>query len=251
MFAEPSAHPAVSSFRSWRLHVNDTHHRLACHWREYRSLALFLFLMLGFRSAWADWMVVPSGSMNPTILEGDRILVDKHAFGVRIPWTLSRLTSGADPVRGDIVVFDSPADGTTLVKRVIAVPGDSVELDGEQLVVNGTPAHYESGDSGIVRQLLQQTRQQTPEVLRESGVGRTHDMLLLPLRQSTSAVGPIRIPPDAYFVLGDNRDNSADSRFIGLVPRRSIVGRASRVVVSLDPDRYWLPRVDRTWHLLM
>src|SRR2546430_2590910 len=91
-------------------------------WRNYHGTLLFLLLMLGFRSAWADWITVPTGSMNPTILEGDRLLVDKHVFGLRIPFTLVRLTAGEDPARGDIVVFDSPSDGKSLVKRVIALP---------------------------------------------------------------------------------------------------------------------------------
>src|SRR6185436_3988844 len=80
-------------------------------WREYRSTVLFLFCMLMFRSAWADWVTVPTGSMNPTIIEGDRVLVNKHVFGLRIPWTLVRLTDVRDPQRGEIVVFASPANG--------------------------------------------------------------------------------------------------------------------------------------------
>src|SRR5687767_3846647 len=77
-------------------------------WRDHRKTLLFLVLMLGFRSAWADWVTVPTGSMNPTILEGDRLLVDKHVFGLRVPFTLLHLTAGRNPQRGDIVVFDSP-----------------------------------------------------------------------------------------------------------------------------------------------
>src|SRR6516162_5873325 len=105
--------------------------RLRSFWREHRATLLLLLLMLGFRSAWADWVTVPSGSMNPTILEGDRLLVDKHVFGLRVPFTLVRLTAAQEPARGDIVVFDSPADGKSLVKRVIGMPGDVVALDGE------------------------------------------------------------------------------------------------------------------------
>src|SRR5580704_9806501 len=89
-------------------------------WREYRNLAVFVLLMLGFRSAWADWVVVPTGSMNPTIIEGDRLLIDKHTFGIRVPFTHVHITAGANPARGDIVVFDSPANGQSLVKRVAA-----------------------------------------------------------------------------------------------------------------------------------
>jgi signal peptidase I len=230
--------------------MNTARTHLRKHWREQRGLLVFLFLMFGFRSAWADWVTVPTGSMNPTILEGDRILVDKHAYGVRIPWTLTRLTAGANPRRGDIVVFDSPKDGTSLVKRVIAVPGDAVALNGEVLMVNGTPAHYESGDHAAIARLLRDTQRQAPEVLQESGVGKTHDILLLPNRLSEGLVGPLLIPSDRYFMLGDNRDNSADSRYIGLVPRRNIVGHATHIVASFNPDRHWLPRANRYWQTL-
>jgi len=218
--------------------------------REYRAFAVFLLLMLGFRSAWADWVYVPSGSMNPTILEGDRLLVNKHVYGLRVPFTLIHLTRGADPKRGDIIVFDSPVNGTSLVKRVIAVPGDTVSLDQERLSVNGTPAAYASGDPRELRTLLRATRADHPRVLEESGDGPAHAILLLPDRWAPSTFGPIRVPRGMYFVLGDNRDNSADSRYIGLVPRRNIVGRATRVVVSLDPDRYDLPRSGRLFSSL-
>src|ERR1700728_2753352 len=113
----------------WRALIRQAH--------EYRGLLVFLVLMCGFRSAWADWVYVPTGSMNPTILEGDRLLVDKHVYGLRVPFSLVHLTAGEDPARGDIIVFDSPLDGTSLVKRVIAVPEDTVAMNGEQVVVNG------------------------------------------------------------------------------------------------------------------
>jgi signal peptidase I len=219
--------------------------RFSAYWQEYRGVLMFLCLMLGFRSAWADWVLVPSGSMNPTILEGDRILVDKHVYGLRVPFTLVHLTGGANPERGDIVVFDSPRDGTSLVKRVIGVPGDTIALDRERLVVNGVSAHYAPGNTVELRRLLAATRAHDPTVVRESGDGPAHDILLLPDRWAPSTYGPIIVPPGMYFVLGDNRDDSADSRYIGLVPRRNIVGRAVRIVVSLDPDRYDLPRSGR------
>lgn len=216
-------------------------------WRDYRSTILFIVLMLGFRSAWADWVYVPSGSMNPTILEGDRLLVDKRAYGFRIPLTHWRLTAGQDPARGDIAIFDSPQGGTTLVKRVIAVPGDSVALEGEQLIVNGVPARYSAGASARVRELLASTQLHHPFVLQEAGVGSSHDILLLPDRAARALLGPVTVPEAMYFVLGDNRDNSADSRYIGFVPRENFVGRATTVAVSLDPERYYLPRKNRFW----
>ncbi len=214
-------------------------------WQEYRGLAVFLLLMLGFRSAWADWVYVPSGSMNPTIIEGDRLLVNKHVYGLRVPLTLIHITPGEDPKRGDIIVFDSPVNGTSLVKRVIAVPGDTVSLEDEQLIVNGAAARYAHGDLRELRSLLRTTQASHPTVLRESGDGPSHEILLLPDRSAPATYGPVTVPHGAYFVLGDNRDNSSDSRYIGLVPRRNIVGRATRVVVSLDPERYYLPRAGR------
>lgn len=219
--------------------------RLAGTWREYRGLLGFLALMFAFRACWADWVQVPTGSMNPTIIEGDRVLVDKHAFGLRVPFTHLHLTTGGRPARGDIVVFDSPATGTSLVKRVIGLPGDIVALDGEELIINGVRTQYANGDVSHLRDLLAVTDAQDPIVLRERLPGAEHDVLLLPRRAARSSFGPIRIPADRYLMLGDNRDNSADSRYFGLVPRENIVGRASRVVVSLDPENYFLPRADR------
>jgi signal peptidase I len=214
-------------------------------WREYRSTVLFLFGMLMFRSAWADWVTVPTGSMNPTIIEGDRVLVNKHVYGVRIPWTLVRLTDGRDPQRGEIVVFDSPANGISLVKRVVGVPGDTIALDEGGLVVNGEHARYESGDVAHLDPLLEKTREQLPMVYRESGPIREHDVLRMPFGSSRQYMRPIVVPEGMYFMLGDNRDNSADSRYIGFVPRRNIVGRASSVPVSFNPEKYYIPRGDR------
>jgi len=220
------------------------------YWTEYRGTLLFLMLMLGFRSAWADWVVVPTGSMNPTVLEGDRLLVDKHVFGLRVPFSHIHLTWGEEPRRGDVVVFDSPVDGTSLVKRLMAVPGDTVEMRGEQLIVNGLPARYAPGDRDKIRTLLAGTRAQQPVTLKERAFGTEHDILLLPDRGPPGSLGPVRVPPAMYFMLGDNRDNSADSRYIGFVPRRNLMGRATRVVVSLDPDHHFLPRPGRTLQTL-
>jgi signal peptidase I len=219
--------------------------RLTALWREYRSTVLFLVLALCFRSAWADWVTVPTGSMNPTILEGDLLLVDKHVFGLRIPFTRVHLTDGAAPARGDIVVFDSPADGVSLVKRVIGTPGDVIELENDRLIVNGRAARYTPGDARALRTLLTSTAALHPRVLHETGVDRPHDVLLLPDRPALRSVGPVTVPEGMYFMMGDSRDNSADSRYFGFVPRRQIIGRATRVAVSFDPERHYLPRTAR------
>jgi signal peptidase I len=216
-------------------------------WYEYRGTLLFLVLMLAFRSAWADWVSVPTGSMNPTIIEGDRVLVDKHVYGLRIPWTLTRLTAGRDPQRGEIVVFDSPLDGISLVKRVAGVPGDVVALDERGLSINGVHADYQPGERERIALLLDSTRAWNPDVWRESGALPAHQVMRIPAfaGRSLSYFGPVRVPEDSYFMLGDSRDNSQDSRYIGFVPRDNIVGRASRVVLSFNPENFYLPRRGR------
>jgi signal peptidase I len=227
--------------------MSTTTRKAAHWWHEYRATLLFLLLMLAFRSAWADWVTVPTGSMNPTIVEGDRVLVDKHVYGLRIPWTLTRLSDGRDPERGEIVVFDSPLDGVSLVKRVIGIPGDVIALDERGLSINGVHAAYRAGDRGRIAGLLEETRSWNPAVWHESGVLPAHQVMRIPAIAAGphSHFGPVRVPDGHYFMLGDSRDNSRDSRYIGFVPRDNIVGRASRVVLSFDPENFYLPRRGR------
>jgi signal peptidase I len=227
------------------------HQRIKRLFAANKSLLIFFGLMLCFRSAVADWMYVPSGSMNPTIVEGDRILVDKEAYGWRIPFTTKRLTRGSDPQRGDIVIFASPEDGMTLVKRVIGLPGDTVELRDEHLFINGAPTEYAAiVDSTADAELPRATSAQHHEYFDESLGSRKHAIMLLPQRSADRSFGPVLVPAGQYLVLGDSRDNSKDSRYIGFVPRTSIVGRAFAVAYSLDADRWYRPRGDRLFKSL-
>jgi signal peptidase I len=204
-------------------------------WREYRGFAVFVVLMVIFRSALADWNVVPTGSMKPTIIEGDRILVNKLAYDLKVPLTHISLYKFADPGRGDIVVFDSRAADTRLVKRVIGLPGDTVEMKANRLTINGIAARY----SGV------EYEADTTFAI-ESYLSMSHRIELTRTEVSrVSTFGPITVPQDRYLVLGDNRDNSADSRFYGFIPRDEIVGNAKTVVLSLNYDDYYLPRADR------
>jgi signal peptidase I len=212
---------------------------------ENKSLLLFFGLMLMFRSACADWMVVPTGSMNPTIVEGDRIVVNKLAYGLRVPFTTQRLTAGADPQRGDIVVFASPKDDMTLVKRVVGVPGDTLEMRDERLIINGKEIAYAPTSDPADADLLQATRAEQRYYYTENLAGRSHSVMLLPRHATLRSFGPITIPPERYFMMGDNRDNSADSRFFGLVRREVIVGKALKVAYSLNSDHWYRPRGDR------
>jgi signal peptidase I len=211
-------------------------------WREWVRPLLVTALVLGsFRSAVADWNDVPTGSMKPTILEGDRIFVNKMAYDLKVPFTTWRIAEWATPQRGDIVVLFSPYDGKRLVKRLVAVPGDRVELRNNKLYVNGHAARYEPAD---VRTLTHHDPGSwAPRVLaQETADGQAHLVLTNPEHPTMPWFGPVTLPEGRYFVMGDNRDDSFDSRWFGSVERSRIVGRATAVVVSLDLDRSWRPR---------
>jgi len=209
-------------------------------WREYRGFALFIFLMIIFRSALADWNVVPTGSMKPTILEGDRILVNKLAYDFKIPLTQILIYKFADPKRGDIVIFDSKLADTRLVKRVIGQPGDTVEMKSNRLTINNIEAEYSNVEYAA-----------DAIFAIESYLGMSHRIELARTGENRlSSFGPVKVPKDRYLVLGDNRDNSADSRVYGFIPREELVGSARTIVLSLDYDHYYLPRVDRFFRVL-
>jgi signal peptidase I len=211
-----------------------------------KSLLIFFALMMIFRSAVADWMVVPTGSMNPTIVEGDRIVVDKNVYGWRVPFTTLRLTDGKDPQRGDIVIFPSPQDGTTLVKRVVGLPGDTVQMRDEHLLINDVAVDYARSDAAAAdAELPGATAAQAHRYFTEDLAGKAHSIMLLPARPADRSFGPVVVPEGHYLVLGDSRDNSKDSRYIGFVPRASIIGRAFGVAYSLDAERWYAPRRDR------
>lgn len=219
-------------------------------WQETKSVAVFVILMVVFRSAVADWSDVPTGSMKPTIIEGDRIFVNKIAYNLRIPLTHISLVRLADPQRGDIIIFDSAVSELRLVKRVIGVPGDVVEVRSDIVYINGQQLAYrhpsaagEVDASGYVTDMLESL-----DPVAGAG-GREHEYTVrLTQGGGLSDFGPVKVPEDSYFAMGDNRDNSADSRVIGFVPRHEIVGRSSSVVLSLDYNNAYLPRMDRFFH---
>ena len=114
-----------------------TAERLKKAWRDNKSLLVTIIILTAVRSAIADWNDVPTGSMNPTIVQGDRVFVNKLAYDLKVPFTTWHLAQWSNPKRGDIVVFFSPVDGTRLVKRVIGLPGDKIELADEHLLKYG------------------------------------------------------------------------------------------------------------------
>ena len=217
-------------------------------WSASRSSILFLLAFGTFRTAVADWNPIPSASMRPTILEGDVVFVNRLAFDLKLPLTDRIVTHMGEPRRGDVVTFSSPKDGTRLIKRLVALPGDTVEMRDNHLLINGEAAEYASLGSESRAHVGQHGIAAVRE--SESVAGSQRSVQWLPGIASRSSFGPLTVPKDQYLMLGDNRDNSEDSRYIGLVPREKLIARAERILVSADIMDGWQPRFERTWSKL-
>jgi signal peptidase I len=176
--------------------------------KELLRWTAFLGALLVVRASVADHYTVPSGSMEPSVMTGDRLVVHKAAYGLRVPLTTTYLARGDDPQRGDVVVLESPDTGEVLLKRVAAVPGDTVSVRGGRVAIGGAFAPVESEGGRLVERLG----------------GGSHDVRLT--FGGGPALGPVTLPRDRYLVLGDNRGDSRDGRFFGLVERGAILGRA-------------------------
>ena len=179
-------------------------------WRgEWASLAMMVLLLTVTRTSLANHYQVPSGSMEPTLMPGDRVAVNMMAYGLRVPFTDIELIDRGEPQRGDVVVFKSPSDGTRLIKRVVAVGGDTVALVDGRLWIDGQP--LQDADAGDIEHF---------------GARDVH----LNLRDGGGPdIAAATIPAGMALVLGDHRGNSADGRFFGLVPMKSLYGKASAV----------------------
>ena len=191
--------------------------RVKSPWREYaEALVLALVLAACMRSFVVQAFKIPSGSMVPTLQVGDYILVNKFAYGLRLPVFNTRLVAIGAPQRDDVVVFTSPTDPSKdFIKRVVGVAGDSVEIRNKQVVINGHPwadphAYFADG--------------------RPNADGS----------RPRDNYGPVTVPPDHVFVLGDNRDRSSDSRFWGFVQSDNVRGKAVLVYWSWVGDDQWI-----------
>ncbi|MEM9622190.1 MAG: signal peptidase I [Pseudomonadota bacterium] len=214
-------------------------------WQEWRGFVLFLLVLLLFRSAVADWNQVPTGSMQPSILIGDRIGVDKLAYDLRVPFTLTRIARWSHPARSDVVTFEG-GDGRLLVKRVIGIPGDVVTLQNNKLVINGEPAQYETAGQADIPNALQRLHKRT-HVNHEQLLGASRMIMTHRFGHPdvSSSFGPVTVPADHYLLLGDNRDKSQDYRSFDFIHRKFILGKANRIVFSLDYQNFYLPRSER------
>jgi signal peptidase I len=213
----------------------------AAFFRDLRQLVVLTACIVMGRSVLADWYVVPTGSMKPTILEGDRVFVWKSAYQVRVPLSHIRIFKTGTPRRGDVVVVRNPDGGSVpFVKRLIGLPGDVVELRNETLYVNGKlqkmePLPAVSDDAG------------EPVILGTERLGgRTHPVRILPERPClVRSFGPITVPEGEVLLMGDNRDESRDGRYFGTRPVSDLLGRAVGVMWSWNPEWMKGPRWKR------
>ncbi len=196
-----------------------------------RSFFPVLLVVVVLRSFVAEPFRIPSGSMMPTLEVGDFILVNKFAYGVRLPVVRTKIIPGSEPKRGDVIVFKYPKQPEVdYIKRVIGLPGDRIRYENKQLTINGQVIPQEK--LGIYPGDGANGRDVGALLMREDLLGVVHEIL-----QRPGAVGPegeFTVPAGKYFVMGDNRDNSNDSRYWGFVPEENLVGRAMLVWMNLD-----------------
>ncbi len=223
--------PASSPARGWR--------------RDLLSTAIMLALLLVGRASFADHYRVPSGSMLPTVEVGDRVVVNKAAYGLRVPFSDRWLSDVSTPQRGDVVVVTSPEDGRVLLKRVVAVGGDRVQIRHGRIVLNGelmptTPsgqaAQLGAGGEGAGGEGAGGTVGEAAGGTLERLDAGTHPVAL---GYGGPDFGPATVPTGQLLLVGDNRGNSHDSRSFGFVDERALLGRAMAVYLR-DGSPNWL-----------
>ncbi len=195
--------------------------------KEYaQAIVIALILALFIRTFVVQAFKIPSGSMIKTLLIGDHILVNKFIYGVKNPFTRVTWIPIDSPHRGDVVVFIFPMDRSKdFIKRVIGLPGDEIKIVNKKVYVNGRP------------------------FVDPPGVQHTDPNILPASVSPRDNFGPIKVPPGKIFVMGDNRDQSFDSRFWGFVPLKDVKGKAFIIYWSWDSERF-APRLGRIGHLI-
>lgn len=209
------------------------------------SFGLAILFALTIRWGFMEAYVIPSGSMLPSLLIYDHIFVNKSVYGIRIPFSEKWLVKFGSPKKGEVIVFKFPQDmGTFYIKRVVGTPGDKVYYENGKLFVNDTwQKQYNPVGEGTLAGLddADIRSKQSPDEKKtdyyhhvEDLAGTAHDILLKKIKSRMDTFGPIEVPEGKLFVMGDNRDQSNDSRFWGFVPEDYILGRAMFVWLSCD-----------------
>jgi len=219
-------------------------------WENIRDLIWILAIVLFVRWIFIEPYRIPSGSMVPTLLVGDQLMVNKLIYGVQIPFTTKKLFTLKNPRRGDIIIFKFPPQptGSPYVKRVVGVAGDEVSVKEGQLYINNKP----------VPRVLEgpYTGPNDPmpcndaDLLEEDLDSVQHSILLCHTDHEDNNFGPVKVPEGNVFGMGDNRDNSADSRYWGFIPLGHIKGKALIIHLPLDPTRHYFPRWDRFFKII-
>lgn len=190
-----------------------------------RSFFPVLLFVLIIRSFVFEPFRIPSGSMMPTLLQGDYIFVKKYSYGLRLPVLETEIIETGEPQRGDVVVFRLPSEpSVNYIKRVVGLPGDTIEYRNHRLTVNGVPVALTAGPEAA---------EDGPPRFIEHLDDAEHAIHITDPR-NTVRDGVYEVPENSYFVLGDNRDNSRDSRFIGMIPETHLVGEAVRIWMHMD-----------------
>jgi len=196
-----------------------------------RSLFPVILAVLVLRSFIVEPFRIPSGSMMPTLLAGDFILVNKFSYGVRLPVIDTKIIPIGKPERGDVLVFRYPKDPSIdYIKRVVGLPGDKVAYYNKQLFINGEPA-IQTG-LGIYDGVGAGVSMAGSKMFSENLTGVKHNILIDAQRGTLE--GEFQVPEGRYFVMGDNRDNSNDSRYWGVVPEENLVGKAFMIWMNWD-----------------
>lgn len=211
-----------------------------------RSFFPIFLIVLVIRSFVVEPFRIPSGSMMPSLLVGDFILVNKYAYGLRLPVSDTKIVEVGEPQRGDVAVFRFPLDKSTdYIKRVVGVPGDRIAYKNKVLYINGNPMKYEpigtyEGEGAGARQ--------NGSLMANEHLGEVNHTILVDRRAPdfgmgcrVLAAGEVQVPEGNYFLMGDNRDNSNDSRCWGFVPEDHLVGKAFAIWMNWDSYREGFP----------
>lgn len=198
-----------------------------------RSLFPVLLIVLLFRSFLFEPFKIPSGSMIPTLLIGDFIVVNKFAYGLRLPVLNDKVVSIGDPQRGDVAVFRYPVDpGVNFIKRMVGLPGDTITYRNKQLYVNGEPIDLREQGRYLSNEVKCSTPRKDARRLFEAMGPEGHDILVHDT--AVGVDGQWVVPEGHYFLMGDNRDRSNDSREWGFVPEENLVGKAVGIWLNFD-----------------
>ena len=202
--------------------------------KQGKSFLPILLIVLFLRSFLAEPFRIPSGSMLPTLLIGDYILVNKYEYGIRLPITKTKIFNLSEPKRGDVIVFRYPGnEDINFIKRVIGIPGDKIKYHNKQLYVNGVEYKKRKQET---HEYLSDFGRQELEIFTENDNQKIYNIL-------NDNMSPINddeffVPENKYFVMGDNRDHSSDSRYWGFVPEKNLVGEAFLIWMNFNSKNF-------------